>query len=244
MTSPAAPPLSNDTLRTRILTGGGGGNVRGSLSRVASRYAELLRSLASSTSDGADEGGEADTSTTASALQTELQLHDLEIRKLVLSSRASDGNASRHSAALERMQTTLSDTQKDIEKLTATLAEERAIKKNREEYNALAKMGNDKAPPVRVTKLELERVQTEMERVTEEVEVARRELGIREKQTRALMACLGDLKAAIREEDLRKREGEKGSGDEEMGEEGEGKKGGAETGKKRRRGSGGGSDAD
>ena len=102
------------------------------------------------------------------------------------------------------MQTTLASTQHDIESLTVTLANERQIKHNREEYNALAKMGNDKSPPIRVTQLELEKVQKEIEDVRREVKEAQWEVNVRERQMRVFMQSLGDLKATLREEEIKK----------------------------------------
>ncbi|KAL7535782.1 hypothetical protein ACHAXR_006724 [Thalassiosira sp. AJA248-18] len=212
------PPLSNETLRERILTGGGTGNARGSLTKVASRYTDFVQKLLSAASSSSDNNGTDNSTNTSSAgvaaaaLQTELLLHDLEIRKLILSSRASDGNSARYSSTLSSMQSTLATTQRDIESLTATLTNERRIKHNREEYNALAKMGNDKHPPIRVTKLELERVQGEMEGVEREVKEAQRDLAIRERQMRVFMSSLGDLKATLREEELKKKDRTSGGG--------------------------------
>mmetsp|Transcript_37773 Transcript_37773/g.69416 ORF Transcript_37773/g.69416 Transcript_37773/m.69416 type:complete len:258 (-) Transcript_37773:20-793(-) len=204
-TTAPPPSLSNETLRERILTGGGTGNARGSLTKVASRYAHFVHTLLSSGHHDGENVSRTSSSTTAAAvLQTELLLHDLEIRKLILSSKASDGNSTRYSSTLSQMQTSLTTTQRDIESLTATLANERRVKHNREEYNALAKMGNEKHPPIRVTTLELEKVQRDMQGVRKEVEEAQWELRVRERQMRVFMASLGDLKATLREEDWKK----------------------------------------
>mmetsp|Transcript_4600 Transcript_4600/g.8243 ORF Transcript_4600/g.8243 Transcript_4600/m.8243 type:complete len:254 (-) Transcript_4600:485-1246(-) len=203
-TTAPPPSLSNETLRERILTGGGTGNARGSLTKVASRYAHFVHSLALAHHDDNDENANhASSSAAATALQTELLLHDLEIRKLILSSKASDGNSSRYSSTLSQMQTALATTQSDIESLTSTLANERRVKRHREEYDALAKMGNDQHPPIRTTQKELERVQREIESVEEEVREARWELTARERQMRLFMASLGDLKSTLREEELK-----------------------------------------
>merc|ERR1719296_167064 len=212
---PPPPPLSNDTLRERILTGGGTGNARGSLTRVASRYATFLRSLSSSDATTAADDA-------AAALQTELLLHDLEIRKLILSSRASDDNSSRFSPALSAMRDSLASTRRDIGSLTAALADERRIRRNREEYDALAKMANDKSPPIRETTSELQRVQREIDEVKGEVREAKWELTVREKQMRLFMQSLGDLKATLREEDLKKEIARGGVGEKGKGGKGNG----------------------
>lgn len=232
VTPPPPPPssaLSHETLRERILTGGGGiGNVR--LSKVASLYADFLRllqqqqqppSLPSST----DTAAAAAAATTAAiltahqALQTELQLHDLEMYKLLLASRACDGNSSRHDATLTQMESTLASTRSEIHQLSATLTKERQIKHNLEEYNALAKLGNSTSttnnnnnnkqahanPPICVTKSELNQVQQTIQNVESEIKEAQLEVMVREKQLRVLMASLGDLKCALLEEEMLKK---------------------------------------
>ena len=231
VTPPPPPPssaLSHETLRERILTGGGGiGNVR--LSKVASLYADFLRllqqqqqppSLPSST----DTAAAASAATTAAiltaqqALQTELQLHDLEMHKLLLASRACDGSSSRHDATLTQMESTLASTRSEIHQLSATLTKERQIKHVLEEYNALAKLGNSTTantnnnkqqphanPPICVTKSELNQVQQTIENVEREIKEAQLKVMVREKQLRVLMASLGDLKCALLEEEELKR---------------------------------------
>jgi len=203
MTSNAAsslppPSLDIETLRERILTGGSGAaNPRGTLTKVAGRFAEFARSLS-------DDGGGASSSSAAEALRTELSLHELEVRKLVMSARASDRNSARYDAALSRTEGSLASVQADIEALTGALARERRTKRNREEYDALARMGNDAHPPVRETRAELERVEAEIQAVRGDVRRARNELLVREKQMRAFLQCLGDLRASLGEEELRK----------------------------------------
>ena len=146
------------------------------------------------------------------ALQAELLLHDLEIRKLVLSSRACDRNSSRYATTLEQMQKDILATRRDIEGLASTLVEERRIRHHREEYNALARIGNESHPPIRVTKLELEKVQREVQGVKEEVKRVKRELGVRERQMRVLMQSVEDLKSTLREESFRTNAGGGGAG--------------------------------
>lgn len=228
VTPPPPPPssaLSHETLRERILTGGGGiGNVR--LSKVASLYADFLRALqqqpsSPSTTDAA--AASADTNTAAiisaqHALQTELQLHDLEMHKLLLASRACDGNSARHDATLTQMQSNLASTRSEIQQLSSTLTKERQIKHVLEEYNALAKLGNSTTantnnnkqqphanPPICVTKSELNQVQQTIENVEREIKEAQLKVMVREKQLRVLMASLGDLKCALLEEEELKR---------------------------------------
>jgi len=210
-TLPAPPSLSNETLRERILTGGGTGATRGSLSKVATRYSEFLQSLSSSASNS-DSNDDNDNNTTdtiqsaAAALETELSLHDLEIRKLLLSSQASDYNSSQYTQTLHNMQNTLKSTQADIQSLTSTLVTERQIKSNRAEYNALAKLANDqKLNPVRITQNELNQIEEEINIVQKEVTDVQYELCVKEKLMRCFMSSLGDLTSMLKEEGIRKK---------------------------------------
>ena len=207
------PSLSNETLRERILTGGGTGAARGSLTKVGSKYTNFLNSLLTTNDDNNIDDGNTSSSTAATAaaaaaaaLETELSLHDIEIRKLLLSSKASDYNSSQYTTTLNNMQHTLSSIQSDIQSLTTKLVTERQIKHNRQEYNALAKMANDKLPPIRETQIELSNVQDEILSVQKEVKQALFELQVREKQMRVFMTSLNDLKSTLHEEELKKKD--------------------------------------
>jgi hypothetical protein len=222
--------ISHDTLRERILTGGGGAvPARGSLAKVAGRYADFLRSLRHRPPREGDVGGGGDggedagapaaspAAATARALETELRLYDLEVRKSALSYRARNDDSSRCASALKSLKGRLSSVRSEVDGLRGELVRERAARLRREEYDALARMGTSSAgggddtaagggsslPPVRATRMELEDVRREMARVEGEMERARWELALRERQLRVVMASLGDLGATLREEDTR-----------------------------------------
>lgn len=232
--APLPPPtFDNETQRERIIIQGGLGG--GALTKVASKFRDLVHSLAT---DGATANVPNEKSPTAiaTALQTELLLHDLEIRKLLLSARASDTTSTQYDHLLTQLQSAIASTRDEITSLTSTLEEERTIQQHRQEYNSLAALCNsNKTPPIRSSQLELQRVQEEIERVEKEVTGAQWELNVREKQMRTLMACLGDLKSVLREENFRKGSGI-GKAEEDGSEEGGGEDGGeGEQGKKRKR---------
>lgn len=229
---PPSSIISQETLRERILTGGGGiGNVR--LSKVASLYADFSRSLQqqqqvvqplpSSTSS-------ADTTTVATnhiiaaqrhALEMELQLHDIEMHKLLLSCQACDGNSSRDDASLSQIESLLSSTHSDIQHLSSTLNAERQIKHNLQEFNALAKLGNmSNNPPICVTRLELEQVQQTIHNVKQEMKQAQLEILVREKQLRVVMASLVDLRSTLLEEEVWKKHRQRRDG-EQVAEKGD-----------------------
>lgn len=199
--------LDNATLRERILTSGAG-NARGSLTKVVSQYREFIHQLMRTRcGDGADQEGDDNNNSAAAAaaatnLKTELLLHDLEIRKLILSSQAYNGNSSTYTSTLSQMQNSLSSIQQEIETLTLTLVQQRQIHSRRREYNALAKIANEQHPPIYKTKSELEQVNEQIQSVEREVGEAKEKLKVREKQLRLLMSCLGDLKTSLNEEEI------------------------------------------
>ena len=157
---PSTVALSHETLRERILTGGGGGggtvSARGSLAKVASRYAELVHLLK-------DESSPTSSSATATiytppmtktttmtknidvakrAFDTELRLYDLEVRKLALSARASNVNSAMSARTQSQLESTLLCVRQEVTRLTDQLSQERASKRRREEYDTLAKLGS------------------------------------------------------------------------------------------------------
>ena len=157
---PSTVALSHETLRERILTGGGAGggtvSARGSLAKVASRYAELVHLLK-------DESSHTSSSATATiytppmtktttmttnidvakrAFDTELRLYDLEVRKLALSARASYVNSAMSARTQSQLKSTLLCVRQEVTRLTDQLSQERASKRRREEYDTLAKLGS------------------------------------------------------------------------------------------------------
>jgi hypothetical protein len=201
-TTTTSAKLDNATLRERILTSGAG-NARGSLTKVASQYRDFIHLLTRTRSDcGADDNSKSKSAAAATNLKTELLLHDVEIRKLILSSKATHGNSSTYTSTLTRMQSSLSSIQQDIETLTSTYLQQGQIHSRRKEYNALAKLANEQHPPIHKTKNELEQIQEQIQLVGREVNEATLKLTVREKQLRLLMSCLGDLKASLNEEEM------------------------------------------
>jgi hypothetical protein len=203
--------LDNATLRERILTSGAG-NARGSLTKVASQYRDFIHQLMRTrcAHDGPDDDDDNNnkksaTATAATNLKTELLLHDLEIRKLILSSQAYNGNSTTYTSTLSQMQNSVSTIQHEIETLTSTLVQQRQIHSRRKEYNALAKLANEQHPPIYKTKSELEQVNEQIQLVEQEVRESTEKLQLREKQLRLLMSCLGDLKSSSNEEEIVKK---------------------------------------
>ncbi|KAL3800786.1 hypothetical protein HJC23_001623 [Cyclotella cryptica] len=198
--APSTTTLTNETLRERILIGGSKPDavpVRGTLSKAASRFRDLMTALRTEDRDAVDDA--------TTGLQSEIALHDIEMRKLFLSSRAYDSASSKSRSSLSTMCSSLASMQNNIESLTAELSNERKIKRNREEYNTLAGMMNSSHPAGAFTRDELKAVESEIAKTKEDLRQAQWAIGVREKQVRMLMASLSDLKEVLREEDWRSR---------------------------------------
>ena len=201
----ALPPttLTNETISQRIIIGGSKPDAappRGSLAKAATRFRELLTS--------------ADVQGTTASLRSDLDLHDLEIRRLFLSARAYDAASSKSRASLSDMTFSQTSIQNDIEQLTGELNHQKRIRRNIEEYNTLAKIMNVSAPAAAKSQVDLKSVQDEIARTKKEMEKAQWEISIRERQVRALMTSLGDLTETLRDEDWRKRNHESISQDD------------------------------
>ncbi|KAL7488409.1 hypothetical protein ACHAW6_013982 [Cyclotella cf. meneghiniana] len=192
--------LTNETLRERILIGGSKPDtvpVRGTLSKAAIRFRDLMMALRAEDKDALEDA--------TTALRSELALHDIEMRKLFLSSRAYTAASSNSRSSLSEMRSSLASMQKNIESLTVELSNERKIKRNREEYNTLAGIMNSSHPAGAFTRDQLKSVESEVAKTKEELRKAQWAIGLREKQVRVLMASLSDLKEVLREEDWRSR---------------------------------------
>jgi chromosome segregation ATPase len=214
---PSPPTLTNETLRERILIGGSKPDAvpaRGTLAKAASRFRDVITALNSDTSSDAEGGTSVEDAT--AALRSELALHDIEMRKLFLSSRAYDAAKAKSCSSLEAMTSSLASLQQDIESLTTELNNERKIKRKREEYNTLAEMLNSSHPAAAVTRAQLNDVEEEIAKTKEDVARAQWEVGVREKQVRVLIASLGDLKQVLREEDWKKSNAFTGSGSDDV----------------------------
>jgi hypothetical protein len=192
--------LTNETLRERILIGGSKPDtvpVRGTLSKAAIRFRDLMTALRAEDTDALEDA--------TTALRSELALHDIEMRKLFLSSRAYNAASSNSRSSLSTMRSSLASMQNNIESLTVELSNERKIKRNREEYNTLSGIMNSSHPAVAFTRDQLKAVELEVARTKEDLRKAQWAIGVREKQVRVLMASLSDLKEVLREEDWRSR---------------------------------------
>mmetsp|Transcript_3619 Transcript_3619/g.8228 ORF Transcript_3619/g.8228 Transcript_3619/m.8228 type:complete len:261 (+) Transcript_3619:47-829(+) len=219
------PPVDPQTIQERLLTREGGGIVsRGSLLKCTHRYRDLmaliLRAADAGTPLTPEQANEIEVA--KAALQRELRLHGLEMRKIGLVAQAAQAELEQYEAASRQIDTDVASTRAEIEQLKIELAHERQVRKNREEYESLAKMANVR-PARRETESKLAAVQEEMERIRKDEAEGVEELRVRAKQFHLLMQAVNDLKANIAEDEVKKKALEEAAaGDDDIAmEEGE-----------------------
>lgn len=200
--------LEQETLRERLITKESQ-NVtatRGSLSKCAIRMRDFT--LAAQSAELQHGNRKSDNQTlsklkvTSSELSRELQLHELEMKKMALGAQAARSELSYYDSLGEKTQKSITVVREEIEKLMANLAHETKVRKNREEYEALAKMASEREPS-RNTKRKLEEVQSEIEKIRKDTNKIQRKLNIKGKQFHLLSQCVTDLKSDIQEDKAR-----------------------------------------
>ena len=142
----AAPPLEVETLRERLLTQVGSrvGGTRGSLSKCATKYRDFLSTVLTAT--------HADSSVTDSIevlkqdLEREVQLYQVEMHKVALMAGAARLEEEACDREHEELNKRVQDCQQDISELQHTWTLEKKKRRNREEYEALAKLANNRPP--------------------------------------------------------------------------------------------------
>ena len=203
--------LQQETLRERLITKESQNPLatRGSLSKCAIRMRDFATTVKSAERererDNTSSSSTESPNETISALKNsgnhlirELKLHDIEMKKMSLGARAADAELSYYDSIGETTQQSISNVREEIEKLRASLAHETKVRKNREEYEALAKMASDREPS-RDTKRKLEVIQSEIKKVKCDTDTIQKKLHAKGKQFHLLLNCITDLKNGVDE---------------------------------------------
>lgn len=131
-----------------------------------------------------------------------LKLHDLEVRKVSLGCKAAVSELQYYEVVANKTNQSILQIKKEIEALRRKLNHEKVVRKNREEYEGLAKQAGKRSPAL-VTKRKLEQVHSDIK----ELEIDRRNtnerIEMRRKQFQGLMQNIFDLKNSLDEEDTR-----------------------------------------
>lgn len=207
----SAPALDNVILRQRLVQGVGAGNAaRGSLSKCAIKYREFLtRYLA---------GEDADTVETAKQdLEREIHLYKVEMKRVALSLQASNTDTERVDAQITDVQAEIESMQAEIEALRKEHPEAKQVRRNIEEYEALAKMASTR-PSRRILEERTAKVKKELEGFEISTLKNREEKSIREKQFQLFIQSLFDLKESLAEDVEKKELQDKQDEEEDEGE--------------------------
>lgn len=193
---------------------------RGTLSKCAIRYRDFLyeiQQLLLSTAGNNDPTEEVEekerqiiTTTTMDKINkikkeliAELKLHNLEMAKIALSSKAKRSELQHYDKTSLDTHGSIVKIKREIGALKDKLEYERKVRKNREEYEELAKMAS-KREAAFVTKRKLERVYSDIQDLEGKEEVADGMIEMRRKQFRGLMQNIFDLKNSLEEDEARK----------------------------------------
>ena len=132
-----------------------------------------------------------------------LKLHDLEMRKVALGCKATVSELQYYEVIAKETNESILQIKREIETLREKLNHEKKVRKNREEYEGLAKQASKRSPAL-VTKRKLKQVHSDIK----ELEMKRRKtnerIEMRRKQFQGLMQSIFDLKNSLDEDDARK----------------------------------------
>ncbi len=135
-------------------------------------------------------------------LITELKLYDLEMRKTSLTSKATLTELDYYEHLSKEKQETIQQTKNEIEQLKQKLAHEQKVRKNREEYESIAKEALKKESSY-VQKRKLEELSKDIEELQEKRRKAGQQVETRRKQFQGLMQNIFDLKNSLEEESVK-----------------------------------------
>ena len=214
-----------DVLRKRLITKECGCDIfeRGHLSSCVSRFREYAHSALLSDNKNIKKRQHSqpeiaqELKKMKERLRRELMLHKIEMKKLDLMDKTADIELRDYKASIVEVNQSIDKLKHDIETMKQTHATEKRVRRNREQYEFLAKEAN-KHPLCAETQNKLEKLQVEINMVVEDDNKINRDLKIKEKQTHLLMQSIFDLKTTLIEE---KKDKPKDEVEEESEEEGE-----------------------
>eukprot|EP00557_Chaetoceros_sp_GSL56_P001110 CAMPEP_0176487744 /NCGR_PEP_ID=MMETSP0200_2-20121128/6309_1 /TAXON_ID=947934 /ORGANISM="Chaetoceros sp., Strain GSL56" /LENGTH=208 /DNA_ID=CAMNT_0017884621 /DNA_START=76 /DNA_END=702 /DNA_ORIENTATION=+ len=190
-----------EVLKERFITKEGQHLVatRGSLSKCAIRLLEFSKAVHDHQQNSIDEKSIDSIKTIANDLIREIKLHDLEMKKLAMGAQAMEAEISHYQSISEKTRSSIENSRQDVEKLKVELERESKVRKNRQEYEELAKMTSERAPS-RFSKRKLLEENEEIEKIRLEQEKIKRKLAMKGKQFHLLMQTIEDLKRDVDED--------------------------------------------
>lgn len=201
-----APPLSNETIQERLETGAHGS--RASLTKCAARYRTFLETIHA-------EDADADAiEQSKQELEQELQLYQVEVHKMSLCLQTAQRELTQLESRGEETRTIIQEKKEQLIALRSKESRSKQVWGYKEEYEALAKMGNHR-PSRTILEKRLLLTQKQMQLALAAEQATKEQVQLREKQFQLLMQLMLDLKASVNEES-----GNQDVADEEEEEEG------------------------
>jgi len=197
------PILDHETLKQRLITKEGQNlnATRGSLSKCAMRMLEFTKATQTAAQFPDDDVIVLKLKSVGNELIRELKLHDLEMKKMDLGAKAAEAELANYDSIREQTQGSIVKARGEIDDLRAALEHEAKVRKNRQEYEALAKTARN-GEPSRVTKRKLVEERNEIDQQKETVQKIQKKLNVKGKQFHLLMQSIADLKRGIDEEEM------------------------------------------
>jgi hypothetical protein len=186
-----APPLSNETIQERLETGAHGS--RASLTKCATRYRTFLETI------HADEADADAIEQSKQELEQELKLYQVEVHKMSLSLETAQRELTQLESAGRETSTLIQEKQEQLVALRSKQSRSKQVWGFKEEYEALAKMGNHR-PSRAILEKRLLLTEKQMQMTIAAEQATKTQVEVREKQFQLLMQCMLDLKASVNEE--------------------------------------------
>ena len=211
------PPLTNETIQQRLITGASSkGGARGSLTRCATKYGILSARIRSG---GASEE---DIQSLRDELKREVKLFQVEMHKWFTMIQSAEKELKDITAKEEAIAKEVEEKQQEIQELRAQAVQVARTRKCWQEYETLAKLARQRSPR-RVLQAKMEKANADVEKTKKQLYKISSESKIREKQFHLLIQCMLDLKRSLGESieipPQKKEETEKEEEDDEKEEE-------------------------
>ena len=185
------PPLSNETIKERLETGAHGS--RGSLTKCAARYRTFLETI------HAEEADADAIERSKQELEQELQLYQVEVHKMSLCLQTFQQELTQLESSVEETRTVIHEKKEQLIALRSKQIRSKQVWGYKEEYEALAKMGNHR-PSRAILEKRLLLTQKQIQLALSAEQATKEQVQLREKQFQVLMQLMFDLKASVAEE--------------------------------------------
>lgn len=206
-----APGLDHGILRQRLIQGIGAGNAaRGSLSKCSIKYRDFLAVYLAG--ENADEVEKA-----KQDLVRDVGMYQVDMKKFTLSLLAATDDIRGVETQISDIESRIESVQADIEALRTVHPQAKQVRRNLEEYEALAKMACTR-PSRRVSEERAAKVKSELEQFEASILKSNEDKSIREKQFHLFMQSMFDLKESFEDESETMDDYEKQDEEEDEGE--------------------------